>query len=169
MLAIRTRREWIAGNWFWLVLPVLLAISFGLPRWESWTAQDTASEAVLLFDWCVTVPALYALCYRRTMGLGRLLLRLFALACLGVWLVAWMVPADAQTVVPHFSALRWVGLAVLALIELRMVAAAVQIAFSGKGTAAEIERASGAPPLIAKLMLLEARFWRVVWTFIRRR
>lgn len=168
MLAKLTNRDWIAGNWFWLLFPILLAISFGLAQWELWAARGAAAEAVLLFDWCVTVPALYAICYR-AMPPKRLLLRVLALACFGVWLVSWIVPEDAQRVVSQFAWARWAGLAVLALVELRVLAAAIRIAFSGKGTAADIEKASGAPPLIAKLMMLEVRFWRAVWKFIRGR
>ena len=83
--------------------------------------------------------------------------------------VSWLVPLEAQAVVPHLSWARTAGLVVLALVELRLLVAAFRIAFSGTGNAADIEKASGAPPLLAKLMLIEARFWRAVWKIIRGR
>ena len=162
-------RQWATANWFYLVLPLLLAISLGVARLQGGHELGSSPEAVLLFDWCVTVPALYALCYRKTLPLRRLVLRLVALACLGVWFVSWLVPVEAQAVVPHLSWARTAGLVVLALVELRLLVAAFRIAFSGTGNAADIEKASGAPPLVAKLMLIEARFWRAVWKIIRGR
>jgi hypothetical protein len=161
-------RQWATANWFFLVLPLLLAISFAVAR-QPGHELGSSAEAVLLFDWCVTVPALYALCYRKALPLPRLLLRLVALACLGVWFVSWMVPVEAQEIVPHLSWARTAGLLVLALVELRLLLAALKIAFSDQGSAADIQKASGAPPLLAKLMLIEARFWRAVWKIIRGR
>lgn len=162
-------RQWAVANWFVLALPLLLAISFGLARTEPWNARGSVSESVLLFDWCVTVPLLYAFCYRRRLPLKTLLPRVFALSCLGVWLVSWLVPAEAQEVLPHLSWARSAGLVVLGLIELRLLVAALRIAFSDKGTVADIEKVSGAPPLLAKLMLMEARFWRFIWKILRGR
>ena len=170
MILIRpTTSDRLARHWFWLAFPVLLAVSFSLARWPIWLDQGAAAEAVLLVDWCVIVPALYALCYRRRFALPHLLLRMLALACFGTWLMSWLLPEDAQRIGPQLTWVRWTGIAVLVLVELRLVAAAIRIAFSGKGSADDIARASGAPPWIARLMLLEARFWRAVWGFLRGR
>ena len=91
-----------------------------------------------------------------------------ALVCLGVWIAGRMVPADFQVVLPELGWARAAGLAVLVLIELRLLVAVLKLAFSGSAKAEDLEK-QGAPPLIAKLMLIEARFWRAVWRLIRGR
>jgi hypothetical protein len=57
---------------------------------------------------------------------------------------------------------------VLALIELRLLAVALKLVFAGRATADEIAERTGAPPWIARLMLIEARFWKWLWRSIRR-
>lgn len=162
-------REWTAANWFLLALPLLFLISFLFTRSVDWGASGDAAEAVTLFDWCVSIPLLYFLCYRRQLPAKQLALRLLALACLGVWISSWLVPVQFQEILPRLSWARGAGVAVLALVELRLLVLAVRLVFSGTATAEQVTERTGAPPLIAKLMLLEARFWRAVWRFIRAR
>lgn len=160
-------REWAAANWFLLALPILGAVSFAVAR--SVPPADPMIEAVTLFDWVVTIPLLYFLCYRRSLAPRQMALRLLALACLGVWAAGQVLPLSAQAMLPHLGWPRMAGLAVLALIELRLLVLAVKFAFSARGSAEELAEKSGAPVFLAKLMLLEARFWRAVWKLIRRR
>jgi hypothetical protein len=162
-------RAWAAGNWFLLVLPLLLGVSWLFTRSIDWQASARTGEAVTLLDWMVSIPLLYFLCYRHTVQGRAMAIRLLALACLGVWIASRLVPAEAQDLLPHLSWPRMAGLAVLALIELRLLVLALKLAFSGKASAEELAERTGAPPLLAKLMLLEARFWRAVWRLIRRR
>lgn len=160
-------REWAAANWFLLALPVFAAISFFVAR--SAPPSDPAIEAVTLFDWAVTIPILYFLCYRRALTGRQMALRLLALVCLGIWAASRLVPLPAQEILPHLGWPRMAGLAVLLLIELRLLILGIKLAFSGRGDAKELADKTGAPVLLAKLMLLEARFWRAVWQLIRGR
>jgi hypothetical protein len=160
-------REWAAANWFLLALPVLAAISFLVAR--SAPPGDPAIEAVTLFDWAVTIPILYFLCYRCALARRQMAIRLFALVCLGIWAASRLVPLPAQQILPHLSWPRMAGLAVLLLIELRLLVLGIKYAFSGRGDAKELAERTGAPVFLARLMLLEARFWRAVWRLIRRR
>jgi hypothetical protein len=162
-------KGWAAGNWFLLALPFLFLASFMLAATSDWARDVRTLEAVIVFDWCVAVPTLYALCYRGRVPLRHLLLRLLALACLGVWVAAQLVPAASQTFLAELGPARAIGLAVLVLIELRLIAAVIGLAFSGAATAEQIAEKSGAPPFLARLLLLEARFWRAVWRLIRGR
>jgi hypothetical protein len=162
-------RVWAKANWFLLALPLLLAVSWLFTRSIDWGSSARAAEAVTLFDWTVSIPLLYFLCYRHKVRGKAMAIRLLALACLGVWIASRLVPADAQALLPHLGWPRTAGLAVLALIELRLLVLALKLAFSGTASAEELAERSGAPPLLAKLMLLEARFWRAVWRLIRRR
>ncbi|GAA4717822.1 hypothetical protein GCM10023325_13170 [Sphingomonas lutea] len=125
-------------------------------------------EAALLFDACVTVPALYALCYWRKRALWQTALRMLGVACLGIYAMSWIVPPEAQRLLPSFEFARTIGLALLIAIELRIVFVTLKLVFRGKADAEQIAAATGAPPLIAKLMILEARFYKAVWRFLRR-
>ena len=162
-------KQWGWGNWFLLLLPALFAVSYFSLQSGEWRNSPRAAEAVTLFDWTVSVPLLFFLCYRSQLTAQQMALRLLGLACLGVWVASWLVPVSAQVILPHLGWARLAGMAVLALLELRLLMLALKLAFSGEATADELARISGAPPLLAKLMLLEANFWRAVWRYIRRR
>lgn len=160
-------RDWVVGNWFLLLLPLLLAISFLFTRSIDWDRTGGMAEAVTVFDWCVSIPFLYFLCYRRKLAARQLILRMLALGCLGIWVATLLVPADFQRILAQLSWARGAGLAILVLIELRLLVAALRLVFSGTATAEDVAERAGVPPLIARLMLLEARFWRAVWRLIR--
>jgi hypothetical protein len=131
--------------------------------------MQPGGEAALLADLCLTAPALYALCYGRRQPLRTTLIRALAIACAGVWLASVLIPAAEQSLLPQLAPLRWIGLAVVTLLELRLLVAAVRIAFSGHGTARQVAEATDAPMWVARLMLWEARLWRGVWRILRRR
>ena len=168
-MEIGRAKEWASGNWFLLLFPALFAISFFSLQSTEWRQSPRMAETVTLFDWTVSVPLLFFLCYRSKLNARQMVLRLLGLACLGVWLSSWLVPATDQAILPHLGWARTAGMAVLLLVELRLLALALKYAFSGKATADELARNAGLPPLLAKLMLIEANFWRAVWRFISRR
>ena len=168
-MVIRRAKEWASGNWFLLLLPALFAISFFSLQSAEWQHSPQAAEMVTLLDWTISVPLLFFLCYRSKFNAREMVLRLLGLACLGVWLSSWLVPVSEQTILPHLSWARTAGMAVLLLVELRLFMLALRYAFSGEATPDELARKAGVPPLLAKLMLIEANFWRAVWRFFIRR
>jgi len=153
----------VQRHWFLLLLPVLASASFGVAALIDWQREGSIAEMVLLFDVFVSVPVLYFLCYRATLTRKQMALRLIGLACLGIWFATWLVPEASQSLLPRLGWLRTAGIALLVIAELRLVLGAIKMAFSGKASADQLAHASGAPPWIAKLMLLEARFWRWMW------
>ena len=161
-------RKRAIANWFWLAAPWLVAIEWAVQRSVP-PAAAGPSEAVALFDLCVFVPGLYALCYARVLPARALALRLVGLVCLGILLASWLVPAPQQVLLPQLGWLRTMGMVVLAALELAVLAAVVRVAFSGKVDAAALAAQSGAPEWIARLMLLEVRFWRWLWRTLRGR
>ncbi len=168
MAALIAGKQWARANWFLFLLPLLLLIELAFARSNSW-AEPGFAEAAILFDLCVFVPALYALCYRNKLALKPLLLRLIGLSCLGIFIASKLVPPDAQRLLPHLSWVRAAGWAVLALIELKLFIEMVKLVFSGRTTADNVAARGGVPRWLAALMLLEARFWKAVWKFIRGR
>jgi hypothetical protein len=158
--------ERLKNNWFWPLAFILVAIATLLSR--AVPAQTLEGwEIVVLFDMLVTLPALFALCYRSKLTCGNLVVRILALQCLGIWLATKIVPLETQILLPQLSWIRYVGLGVLVLIELRVMVAMFRIVFKSETQSSDLEKL-GMPPVLAKLALLEARFWRWVLGFFTR-
>lgn len=155
---------WARRNWFLPLLGPLLAIELAFARTTDWPSEGFA-EFVILFDLCLFIPFLYVLCYRRSLERKPLLIRTAALTLAGIYIASKLVPPDAQIVLGELVWARYAGLAVIALIELWVVVVAVKLVFGGASTD-EIVARSGAPPWIARLMQLEARFWKAVWRLL---
>ena len=162
-------RQWSANNWFVLVAPLLFVLAWFIGRSTAWAQEGAAVEAALLVDATITLPLLYALCYARSLPLWQLAVRMVGIACLGIYLVSYLVPPGSQSLLPSFAWARTVGFALLCLIELRLLITGIRMVFKSDVTAEQLTAATGAPPLLAKLMLLEARMWKGLARFLRGR
>ena len=151
-------------HWFVPLLAVLLLIETAFARTTDWS-RDGLAELVILFDLCLFIPFLYLLCYRGRIERKPLLLRAVALALAGVYIASKLVPPSAQIVLGELVWARYAGLAALALIELWVVVLTVKLVY-GAATTEEISSRNGAPLWIARLLQLEARFWKAVWRFL---
>ncbi len=156
----------LSMHWFPIVAAAALGLIWLLARDPMF--MKSGGEAAILADLCITMPVLYALCYRRTLSPPGLALRVTAIACSGVCLAAWIIPADHRQLLPALEPVRLVGIAVIAVIEVRLILTAVRLTFSGQTNEEDLARRTNTPVWIARLMLLEARFWKAVWRFIRR-
>jgi hypothetical protein len=161
-------QSWLRWNWFVVLAPILLLIEWLVVR-SSAGAMGSMVEAIVLFDLCLFIPLLYVLCYRSQLPLKHLLLRVLGLVCLGVYIASYIVPEAAQQIVPQLSWARTAGLAVLALVELALLLTVLRLVWGRDASAEQVQAASGAPAWVARLMVVEARFWRAVWRLIRRR
>lgn len=155
---------WLRRHWFLPLAAMLLAIELAFARTTNWS-EDGVAELVVLFDLCLFIPFLYVLCYRSKLARKPLVIRAAALALAGIYLASKLVPPDAQAVLGELVWARYAGLVVIALIELWVVVLTVRLVFGG-ATTEQISEQSGAPPWIARLMQLEARFWKAVWRFL---
>lgn len=160
--------SWSRRHWFYLLLPLWLAITVNLHLTFEWQAEPRLGEALVLFDWCIFIPALYAVCYWGRSSARALGIKLLALSCLGLWVAGKVVPDTAEGILRDWSWLRQIGLAALVAVEIAAVCAALRVAFSSRPDVVQLER-QGVPPLLARLMLAEARFWRWVWSKMRGR
>lgn len=152
-------------HWFYLVLPFLLTAALVFRTSYPWQLDPRLGEAAAIFDWCVFVPLIYAACYRN-MPPRALALRTLAMVCGGIWIATKIVPDHAETILSELGWVRGLGIAVLAIFEGIAFVAAMRILFDGEPDAVTLER-QGIPPLMVKLMLAEARFWRWVWLRLR--
>ena len=167
MIARIQIREQLSAHWFVLAFTLILGALWLLARDPMFMAEG--GEKAVLVDLCLTAPILYVLCYRRRHSAMQLALRALALACLGIWMGSWIIPESDQSLLTRLAPLRVVGLIVLAAIELRLLLAMIGVVFGTDASPDVISRATGAPPFVARLLLLEARFWKSVWRLIRRR
>lgn len=163
-------RRALTRNWFYpmagaLLLVLLVALRISSDRITS--ADYAGFEKTLVFDAVVSLPLLYWLCFRRSHRAGALVTGMLAIACCGLWLAGWIVPERSQILLPKLSWLRPVVLAGLALVEIRLAVAAFRIIFKPSTKTSDLQDA-GIPPLVARLMLAEARFWRWVFSLIRK-
>ena len=155
---------WARRNWFLPLLAPLLAIELAFARTTDWPREGFA-EAVILFDLCLFIPALCVICYRGKLALRPLLIRTAALALTGLYIASKLVPADAQRLLAGLAWVRPAGWVVIALFEVWVVVLTVKLVFGGASTD-EIAAQSGVPPWVARLMQLEARFWKAVWRLL---
>lgn len=157
----------VKQHWFYLLLPLSLVASLNFHLAHPWQQQPRLGEAIALFDWCLFVPALYALCYRRSQAPRAVALRTVALVCSGMWIASRMVPDGAQTLLLELGWVRWIGIAVVLVAEGFVLVAMLRIAFSPKPEAKALVDA-GVPALLARMMVAEARFWRWLFAKLRR-
>ncbi|MEL6950972.1 MAG: hypothetical protein AAGM16_12760 [Pseudomonadota bacterium] len=153
-----TIRPFIKEHWFLMLAPIVLLSNALVVRSGP---IDRLVEAGLLFDLVLLVPALYFLCYRkRRQGAA---VRAIGLACLGVWIATKLVPEADRVLLVYLAPLRYVGLAVLVLIELALIRMIFRMLSAGDTAEATAKRAADTadmPPWVAKLLVWEAGLWR---------
>lgn len=153
-----------ATHWYVPAFLAIVAAVWLLARQPAFMAAG--GEAALLIDLCLTAPVLYILCYARKQPLRVTIIRALAITFGGIWLASWLIPGPQQVLLPQLAAVRWLGSGFVIAVELLLLAAALRIAFSGAGTAADVSKASGAPAWVARIMLWEANLWRGLWRWI---
>lgn len=156
----------LRSHWFFWAAPAVIAVDI-MVSLSARGQIDRVLEAGLLFDLAVLVPALYWLCYRKRRE--RLAVRAAALACLGSWLALKLVPEAEHDLLNYVKPFRYVGLAVLVVLELAVMVAIYRAVFKGGSVQDAVAQApSDMPPWVARLIALEARFWHKAWSLLRK-
>lgn len=158
--------EKLKQNWFWPIAILLWAAVWLLVRQMPRDIPANYEYAVLA-DVFITMPLLLWLCYRSQLTTKALLLRVVGVVSLGIWLGSRMLEPQHQTILPLLGGLRNVGLGVAIMIELWLLVSILKIIFK-KETTSQVLVDQGVPEFMAKLMLLEARFWRWLFRFFRK-
>ena len=146
----------LKAHWYLPVAALILVVD-SRTVWQIHQRQPQLAELGFLADVLLLLPFLAWLAYR---GPGsRRLLKPLAIACAGVWLASRILPPDCQHWLPYLRPLRWAGLAVLLVIELRLIVAVYRRAFGGAApmdTAKLLHNTGGVPHWLARLMAQEA-------------
>lgn len=156
-------------HWFVLAALVVLVGDLAVTALDGWSSPRLL-EAGIVFDLAVVIPALYLWCYR-SRGKAAIV-RAVALGCLGIWVAGHVVPDEHHRILGTVGLVRYVGLAVLLVIELKLVVAIYRAAFGEAKDAAPAAltaaRDAGMPEWAARLMAWEAALGRKAWNAVRR-
>ncbi|KPF61740.1 hypothetical protein [Porphyrobacter sp. AAP60] len=156
-------------KWFFLIaLPVAVAIEWAFARSLDWTAYPR-SEWVALFDLCVFMPAIYLAAFRSELTPKARMLRTLGVAGIGLFASRWIVPEPNQFIIGELSALRNVTMIGVLAFEGWIFWKVIGAVYRRGADAKTLEREFAIPELIARLMVLEAKFWKAVWAFLRRK
>lgn len=150
--------------WFYLLLPLLVVAAYAVGRSADALANPLLAERILLIDALVSLPLLYWLYLRSRVTPRAALFRCCALALSGLWFAGWVLQGEGQ-ILPWLSWLRAIGLPLVFIIELTALVAAVRYTFSADPKEDQLI-ARGVPPLAARMMLAEARFWKKIGRYL---
>jgi hypothetical protein len=151
--------SWLKENWFVAAAILLLGTDLTVVLLPN-SASPRLLEVGLLSDLCIVLPGMYLACYWRKGK--RSVFRAIAFASIGFWAVSKLLPETGQFLIQQLWPLRYVALAVIVLIEFRVMLAVYRAVFAGASreeAAATLERQSGMPAWAAKLAAAEASLW----------
>lgn len=160
--------SWARANWFYFVAVAIISCDFFVIRVFGWGAIEKI-EAALLFDFVIILPALYWWCYRLR-GTATII-RAVAMGCFAIWIAGHIIPPEHQNILSTYGWLRYVGLAGLVAVELKVVVFVYISVFSGHASKADVTDALaqvGMPLWLSRLIAAEALFWRRVWDSAKR-
>jgi hypothetical protein len=156
-------------KWFFLIaLPLAIAIEWAFARSLDWSAYPR-SEWVALFDLCVFMPLLYLAAFTSELTRKARLLRCLGIAGIGLLASSFIVPEPNQFIIGELSILRNMAMVGVVAFEGWVLWKVIGAVYRRNADAQTLEREFAVPQWIAKLMVLEAKFWKAVWQFLRRK
>lgn len=153
------------GYWFYGLLAVCLLSAWQLSITPETIADPITTERVFLIDFALLLPLLYFLYLRSRVALKAAILRSLALGAAGISYAAWLMPEGTGQVLPLLSWLRWTALPLIIAIELAAFVALMRYLYGSEPQEEELVK-QGIPPVVVKLLLMEARFWKSVFRFL---
>lgn len=165
------QRPTFKDHWFWPLAFAVCAVNVLVLLLDGWKSPQI-KEVGILFDFAVLIPTSYLICYWRNGK--RALIKATALACLGIWAAGHLVPNEYHAILNEVGFLRYIGLAVLIVMQLRIGIEIFRLAFRSESHAdsdSAVKRKAeeeGIPPWVANLMAWESRMWRKAWLTIRK-
>lgn len=153
------------GYWFYGLLAFCLIGAWQLSLTPETLADPITTERVFLVDFALLLPLIYFAYLRTRVALKAAILRSLALGAAGISYAAWLMPEGTGQVLPFLSWLRWTALPFVIAIELAAFVALMRYLYGSEPHEEELIK-QGIPPVIVKLLLMEARFWKSVFRFL---
>ncbi|MGJ9420832.1 hypothetical protein ACHAC9_24305 [Massilia sp. CMS3.1] len=160
--------SWLRANWFY---PLAIAVVLGdvsALQLQDWR-HPRLFESAVLFDLAVVLPLLYLWCYRAR-GTA-VILPMVSLASLGIWATSHLIPTEHQHVLGSVGWLRTTAIAVLAMIEIKILFGFYKAIFVSDKTPEEIADKLSEdiklPRWVTRLVVLEARVLRSLSHFVK--
>jgi hypothetical protein len=135
----------------------------------NWMMEGNSIEIAIMVDLAILLPALYLWLHRPLQK--TVVLKSLAIGCAGIWLTGLLIPSQHQSLLPSFAWLRYIGIAILGYIEIRVFliiyrAVLAQASPAEKYTE-ELAAATGIPKRFIELIVKEAIFWKVLMLKLR--
>ena len=160
----------LRAHWFFLACGAIIAGDLTVISLRGWSISPQLIESALFFDFAVILPLLYAWCYR-IKGKAAII-RALGLSCLAIWATGYVVPPEHHHVLTSVRWLRYVGMVVLALLEIKLLIVFYRAVFSNEKSietaANKFAADAGMPHWVARIVALEAKFWRKVLGLLKR-
>ena len=153
---------------FLIVLPIALAIEWAFAGWHDWVTYPR-SEWVALVDLCVFMPLVYLALFASELPLKARLIRATGIAGVGLLASSFIVPESNQFFIAKLSNARNVLLIFVIAFEGWVFWKVINALYRTGADARSLERDFAMPAWVAKLMVLEAKFWKAVWSLFRRK
>ena len=144
-----------------IAIAIVLVNIFSINSFD--TKIGSFAEVAVLTDFVLVIPCIYILCFRKE--LKQALIKSIAIASLGFWGAGLLIPESQQNIIQEYGMLRYVGLTVLFLIELKLAFLIWRAVFKGVDKdeiVNEITDSSDMPEWVARLMAWEASIWRKI-------
>ena len=155
----------LADHWFYALLAVCVCAAWRVSLTPEAIADPIMTERVFLLDTAIILPVLYFVYLRTRVPLKAAILRSLALGAAGISYAAWLMPEGTGEVLPFLAWLRWVAMPLVIAIELAAFVALMRYLYGSEPREEELI-AQGIPPLVVRLLLAEARFWKRVFRFL---
>lgn len=153
---------------FLFVLPLAIACEWAFAASLNWEDYPR-SEWVTLIDLCLFVPLVYFTFFSSSLETKPRLIRTLGVAGLGLFAARLIVPEANQFVIAELAYLRNFVLAFVLVFEGWVLYKVITAVYKRNVDAKTLEREFAMPEWIAKLMVLEARLWKAVWGFFKRK
>lgn len=158
-----------AEKWFFLIaLPIAIAIEWGFAQVQDWTLYPR-SEWVALVDLCLFMPLVYLLLFSSELPLRSRLIRTAGVAGLGLFAASFIVPESNQFIISELSSVRNAMLVFVIAFEAWVLWKLMNVLYRKNADVKTLERDFAIPEFMAKLLVLEAKFWKAVWAFFKRK
>lgn len=155
-----------ARHWIAAVPPLLV---FAAWRTGVLDGASTGLRAGFLAFTCVLLPIAYHLSTRSGSKGAVAPVRSLGLALGAISLNGWLLFDRSDPVFRPFAYEQWLLVALVVAIEVRVTAMILSSVFRANPDEAAIAERAGLPRFVARLMILEANFWRAVYRFLSRR